>query len=125
MKGGGGAPLGYPLKQTMTMTSKEQTFTVTTEVMEMNNTSLEPALFDPPPGCQMMDMNAMMGAAPAAPARPTHPEPTPAPSATAAPSAQPAACGSSHSAQSCRRSACGVVKINDKSGQSLPTTIFG
>ena len=63
MKGGGGAPLGYPLKQTMNMISKERTITVTTEVVELTNTTLEPALFDAPPGCQTMDMSAMMGGA--------------------------------------------------------------
>ncbi len=50
MKGGGGAPLGYPLKQTMNMITQERTFTVTTEVVELTNATLEPALFDAPPG---------------------------------------------------------------------------
>ncbi|MFZ0705173.1 MAG: hypothetical protein WAM71_06185 [Candidatus Korobacteraceae bacterium] len=123
MKGGGGAPLGYPLKQTMNMITQERTFTVTTEVVELTNATLEPALFDAPPGCQTMDMNAMMGGAShassseATPA-PTHPTasapPAPAPAAqpAAAPAMAPKAAGVVR---------IGVVKINDKSGQSLPT----
>jgi hypothetical protein len=121
MKGGGGAPLGYPLKQTMTMTSQEHTFTTTTEVVELTNATLEPAMFDAPPGCQTMDMNAMAGAqhgaseAPAAAATaPTQPAASapPAPAAAAAPSVPSKAAGVVR---------VGVVKINDKSGQSLPT----
>ena len=123
MKGGGGAPLGYPLKQTMNMITQERTFTVTTEVVELTNTTLEPALFDAPPGCQTMDMGAMMGGAShaseqrgdacadasgrirAAGTRACCP-------AAAAPAMAPKAAGVVR---------IGVVKINDKSGQSLPT----
>lgn len=126
MKGGGGAPLGYPLKQTMTMISKEQTFTVTTEVVELTNATLEPAMFDAPPGCQTMDMSALMGGGAhassaettpvtAAASAPSHPA-TPAP---AAPALQPAAASVAPKATGVVR--IGVVKINDKSGQSLPT----
>jgi hypothetical protein len=129
MKGGGGAPLGYPLKQTMNMISQERTFTVTTEVVELTNTTLEPALFDAPPGCQTMDMNAMMGAAPHAPSSeatpsvataPASTHPTTSTTATPSPAAQPAATASvAPKAAGVVR--VGVVKINDKSGQSLPT----
>jgi len=119
MKGGGGAPLGYPLKQTMTMTSKEHSYTMTTEVVELTNATLEAAMFDAPPGCQMMDMGAMMGGAShSASAEPTHPTttatapPEPAAKPAAAPVPAPKASGVVR---------VGVVKINDKSGQSLPT----
>jgi len=129
MKGGGGAPLGYPLKQTMTMTSKEQTYTMTTEVVELTNASLEPAMFEAPPGCRMMDMSAMMGGAtppvaghetmpatvpsPSSAATPAaSATPTPAPAAAPAPTVVPKASGVVR---------VGIVKINDKSGQSLPT----
>ena len=123
MKGGGGAPLGYPLKQTMTMTSKEQTTTITTEVLELTNTTLEPAMFDPPPGCQMTDMNAMMGGKPPASGAATNAVSTPAPVPPVGPSAQtppasiPAPVAAPKAAGVVR---VGVVKINDKSGQSLP-----
>ncbi len=120
MKGGGGTPLGYPLKQTMTMTSKEQTFTMTTEVIELTNTSLEPALFEPPPNCQTMDMNAMMGTAPAATSAAADPVAKPAPSAAPAPAVQPAP-AATVAPKAAGVVRVGVVKINDKSGQSLPT----
>ena len=61
MKGGGGGTLGYPLKQTMTMTSEQGTFTTTTEVVELTNTSLDAPLFEMPPGCKVMDMSAHDG----------------------------------------------------------------
>ncbi len=130
MKGGGGMPLGYPLKQTMTMTTKERTFTTTTEVLELTNTTLEASLFDAPPGCQAMDTTAMMGgAAPSASPEAgaasatdtgsvaTHAAaagstPAPAPAPAPAPTVAPKAAGVVR---------VGVVKINDKSGQSLPT----
>jgi hypothetical protein len=127
MKGGGGAALGYPLKQTMNMISQERTFTVTTEVVELTNTTLEPALFDAPPGCQAMDMNAMMGGAshasggettaPVAPATAATHSTTSA-AAASAPAAQPTAESVAPKASGVVR--IGVVKINDKSGQSLP-----
>ena len=65
MKGSGSAAMGYPMKQTMTMTSEHGTFTTTTEVVELENASLEASLFDMPPGCKVMDMSAMTGGAPA------------------------------------------------------------
>jgi hypothetical protein len=122
MKGGGGAPLGYPLKQTMTMTNKEQTYTMTTEVVELTNTSLEPTLFDAPPGCRMMDMTAMMGGSTPSPTAEAMPVPAPAaaPVTSAAPAAQPAA-AASVAPKAAGVVRVGVVKIDDKSGQSLPT----
>ncbi len=121
MKGGGGAPLGYPLKQTMNMISQERTFTVTTEVVELTNTTLEPTLFDAPPDCKTMDMNAMMGGASRTPsAETTGAATTPAATHPAAPPAPaPAAASVAPKATGVVR-VC-VVKINDKSGQSLPT----
>ena len=83
MKGGGGAT-GYPLKQTMTMTSDQRTFTTTTEVVELTNTSLDAPLFDMPPGCKVMDMSAMIGGAPT-----THLETAPEPAAAPATAARP------------------------------------
>ena len=122
MKGGGGGPLGYPLKQTMTMTSQEHTFTTTTEVVEITNATLEPAMFDAPPGCQTMDMGAMAGGAGHAPATEATPPATasthPAASAPAAPAPAAAPAMAAKAAGVVR---VGVVKINDKSGQSLPT----
>jgi hypothetical protein len=120
MKGGGSAALGYPLKQTMTMTSEHGTFTTTTEVVELTNTSLEAPLFDMPPGCKVMDMSAMMGGASAT----THSEAAAEPSATPAkaaapPPAEPAAPAMAPKAAGVVR--VGVVKIKDMSGQSLPT----
>ncbi len=123
MKGGGGMAMGYPLKQTMTMTTQGRTFTTTTEVLELTNTTLEASLFDAPPGCPAMDMTAMTGGAAAnasaaaagsvatqGAAAATTPAPTPAPA--------PAAMVAPKAAGVVR---VGVVKINDQSGQSLPT----
>lgn len=120
MKGGGGAALGYPMKQTTTMTSEQGTFTMTTEVVELTSATLEAPLFDMPPGCKVTDLSAMMGGASA----PTHeeaaPEPAAAPkaSATPAPAAAPAPVVAPKSAGVVR---VGVVKIKDMTGQSLPT----
>jgi hypothetical protein len=122
MKGGGGAALGYPLKQTMNMITQERTFTVTTEVVELTNTTLEAALFDAPPGCQNIDMGAITGGAShAASAETTAPVATttaPTHPAASAPTAQPTAASVAPKAAGVVR--IGVVKINDKSGQSLP-----
>ena len=116
MKGSGSAALGYPLKQTMTMTSEHGTFTTTTEVVELENASLEASLFDMPPGCKVMDMSAMTGGAPA-----THAEAPATAPANAAPAAtaQPPAPAMAPKAAGVVR--IGVVKIKDMSGQSLPT----
>ncbi len=136
MKGGGGMAMGYPLKQTMTITTQGRTTTMTTEVLELTNTTLEASLFDAPPGCQAMDMGSMMGGAAASrnaeaassaavaaagsgATATTHG----ATGATAAPAAAatvaaPAATVAPKTAGVVR---VGVVKIDDKSGQSLPT----
>jgi len=119
MKGGGGTPLGYPLKQTMNMITKERTFTVTTEVVELANASLEASLFDAPSNCQTTDMNAMMGGAGASGASASHGS-TPSPSPAPAPAIQPAA-APTMAPKAAGVVRVGVVKINDKSGQSLPT----
>lgn len=116
MKGGGGVPLGYPLKQTMTVTSEQGTFTTTTEVVELTSTTLDDALFEMPQGCKVMDMTAMMGGAPAsasAPAsQPAHAAAAPPPpAAPAAPTVAAKAAGIVR---------IGVVKIKDTSGESLP-----
>lgn len=118
MKGGGGVPLGFPLKQTMTMTSEHGTFTTSTEVIELTNATLDEPLFEMPPGCKVMDMSAMMGAAAASSApAPSQPAPAaaappPTPKAPPAPSVAPKAAGAIR---------MGVVKIKDMSGESLPT----
>ena len=114
VKGGGGGELGYPLKQTTTITSEQGTFTTTTEVVELTNTSLEAPLFDMPPGCKVMDMTAMMGGAapPPAASEPSAPPPAAAPPAPPAPTVAPKAAGAVR---------VGVVKIKDMSGESLPT----
>jgi hypothetical protein len=118
MKGGGGGALGYPLKQTTTMTSQQGTFTTTTEVVELTNASLDASLFEMPPGCQATDMSAMMGGAPAPAGSPVagapapKAEPAPPPPPPAAPAIAPKTTGVVR---------IGVVKIKDMSGESLPT----
>ena len=118
MKGGGGAALGYPLKQTMTMSSPQGNFTTTTEVVELTSATLEAPLFDMPPGCKVTDMSAMMGAAPAQP-EPAHAPATPAQAAAPAPPAKPAAAPMAPKTAGTVR--VGVVKIKDSSEQGLPT----
>ena len=120
MKGGGGGALGYPLKQTMTMASGQGTYTITTEVVELTNTSLDAPLFDMPPGCKVMDMSAMMGGTPPTAHAETAPEPAAAPAAPAAtaPAPPPAPVVAAKTAGVVR---IGVVKIKDMSGQGLPT----
>jgi hypothetical protein len=122
LKGGGGGVMGYPLKQTMTITSEHGTFTTTTEVVELTKTSLDAPLFDMPPGCKVMDMSAMMGGAPAT----THAATTPAPAPAAAPTKPVAASPAPPPAPMVAPKTAGVVrigvvKIKDMSGQSLPT----
>jgi hypothetical protein len=114
-----GTPLGYPLKQTMTMTMPQGTFTTTTEVVELTNTTLDAPLFDMPPGCKVTDMAGMSGAAaaPAGPektaaAKPADAAPAPPPAAAPAPTAPPKAAGAIR---------VGVVAIKDSTGQGLPT----
>ncbi len=120
VKSGGGGALGYPLKQTMTMTSDQGTFTTTTEVVELTNTSLDAPLFEMPPGCKVMDMSAMMGGAPTTAKSETTAEPTATPpAAPATPAGQPSAPVVAPKAAGVVR--IGVVKIKDMTGQSLPT----
>ncbi len=116
---GSGAPLGYPLKQTTTMTMPQGTFTMTTEVVELTNTTLDAPLFDMPPGCKVTDMSAMMGGAPATPggsetpaAKSAEAAPAPQPAVAPAPTAPPKTAGTVR---------VGVVAIKDSTGQSLPT----
>lgn len=119
MKGGGSAAPGFPLKQTMTMTSEQGTFTTTTEVVELTNASLEAPMFDMPPGCRVMDMSAMIGGAGAAKPSEAAPEPAPEPPAKPVePAPAPAHAVTPKAAGVVR---IGVVKIKDMSGQSLPT----
>jgi hypothetical protein len=119
MKGSGGsaAELGYPMKQTTTMTSEHGNYTMSAEVVAVSNTTLEAPLFEMPPGCRVMNMNAMAGgAAPAANNAPP-PETTPAAKPAAAP-APPAAAPVAPKATGVVR--VGVVKIKDITGQGLP-----
>jgi hypothetical protein len=119
MKGGGGTPLGYPLKQTTTMISDQGTFTMTSEVIDISNTALDAPLFDMPPGCKVMDMSAMTGGAPPA----SHVESTPAPaSAPAAPTAAATPAPPPVAPKTAGVVRVGVVKLKDMTGQSLPTT---
>jgi hypothetical protein len=120
--GGGGAPLGYPLKQTISVTSEHGNFTTTTEVLELTNTSLDAPLFDMPSGCRVMDMSAMMGGAPATTPTTAAPEtPAAASPAAAAPAAQPAApTAPAMAPKAAGVVRIGVVKIKDASGESLP-----
>ena len=117
MKGSGGGAMGYPLKQTMTTVSEQGTFTMTTEVVELTNAPADAALFDPPAGCQTMDLSAMMGKS-EAPAPAAEPTPAPAPAAAAAPAPAPAPAIAPKTAGVLR---IGVVKLNDKTGEGLPT----
>ena len=122
MKGSATAALGYPLKQTTTMISDQGTFTMTTEVLEISNTSLEEPLFDMPPGCRVMDMSALAGSAP-----PTPPSAPAAEVATRAPAAHPVPAIPSAPApapvapKTTGVVRVGVVKIKDMTGQSMPT----
>ncbi len=120
MKGGGATPLGYPLKQTMTVTSEQGTFTTTTEVVELTNTTLDAALFEMPQDCKVMELSAMMGGAPAAASESTPAEAAPA--AATPPPAKPAApAAPAVAAKAAGVVRVGVVKIKDSSGASLPT----
>jgi hypothetical protein len=122
VKGGSGGALGYPLKQTTTITSDQGTFTTTTEVVELTSTSLEAPLFDMPPGCKVMDMSAMMGGSPANSASTSTAEPAAAaPPKEPTPAAQPAASAPAAAPKAAGVVRIGVVKITDMSGQSLPT----
>jgi hypothetical protein len=119
MKGSGDATLGYPLKQTITVTSPQGTFTTTTEVVELTNASLDAPMFDMPSGCRVMDMSAMGGASGSTPAAD---EPSAPKTAAAPPPEQPAALPAPALAPKAAGVVrIGVVKIKDMSGESLPT----
>jgi hypothetical protein len=115
MKGSGGV-LGYPLKQTMTMTTPQGTFTTATEVIELTNTTVEAPLFDAPPNCNISNPADVSAGTPTPSASPASESPAkaPAPEAAAAPapSAPPKAAGVIR---------VGLVGIKDATGQSLPT----
>ena len=123
IKGGGSSAPGYPLKQITSIVSEHGTFTTTTEVVELTNTSLDAPLFEMPSGCRVMEMSGMMGSATAT--KPSEPAPTPAPVATVAgetPAAEPApAPAPALPLKVAGVVRIGVVKIKDMSGQFLPT----
>ena len=112
MKGGGG-PLGYPLKQTMTMTTPQGNFTTTTEVIDIEKTTLDDPLFEAPPGCKTIGSSGAIAAAPAekAPPAETKAAAPAAEAAPAAPAAPPKAAGAIR---------VGIVTIKDSTGESLP-----
>jgi hypothetical protein len=123
MKGsaGGIALAGYPLKQTMTMTSDKGTFTTETEVTDLSTVTLDPSLFEAPGECKQVSLpTEIAGAEPSsAPApAPETTTPAPAPKAEAAPAASSAPAAAPKAAGVVR---VGVVKINDATGQGLPT----
>ena len=99
------------------MVTEQGTFTTSTEVVEVTKASLDAPLFEMPPGCQVMDMSAMMGGASAAGSTATAAPPTP--KAEPTPPAPPAAPAVAPKTAGVVR--IGVVKIKDMSGQSLPT----
>jgi hypothetical protein len=121
VKGSGAGPLGYPLKQTMSMETGQGNFTTTTEVVELTNTNLDAPMFDAPPGCKVQDGSATMGGAAAGGASTPDTTTTPKPAANASapkaaapptPAVAPKAAGTIR---------VGVVPIKDATGQSLPT----
>lgn len=139
MRGSGAARRGFPLKETMTTTSQGQTFSMTTEVVDLSTATLNPALFEPPPGYrEVRDHQQLMGSPqqmmacmgkdmggeiaeemPAGAAAPSIPEtaPEPAAPAMAAPAAAPAPPVAPKGSGVLR---IGVVRLNDKTGQYLP-----
>jgi hypothetical protein len=123
MKGGGGTAQGYPLKQTTTIVSDHGTFTTSTEVVNITSASLNPALFEAPPSCRVVNMAGAMGNTPA-PQPPSQPAPEPA--APAAPAAAPKeaappALAAAVAPKEAGVVRIGVVKLKDASGQDLPT----
>jgi len=122
MKGGGGTPLGYPMKQTTTVISDQGTFEMTTEVVEISTTTLDPPLFEMPPGCHVMDTSTVAGGKSSG----SHEESAPEPEPTPAPAAKPAAAATPPvpapvAPKTTGIVRVGVVKIKDMTGQSLPT----
>ena len=115
VKGSGGARLGYPLKQTMTMTTEHGNFTITTEVVEITNTPAEASLFDAPANCKVTNVADTTPATSTPAPSDSAPAPKPAaeqPAAAPAPTAPPKPAGTIR---------IGVVKIKDTTGESLPT----
>ena len=116
----GAGQLGYPLKETRTMASGGQTFTTSTETLELSRATLEPALFDVPAGYrevssfqQLMcapDMGAMMAQAMKGEAD----EEGMAAAAAAAGASQSAA------GKGAGKLRIGVVRIADKAKSSAP-----
>lgn len=122
MKGNGGAALGYPLKQTTTITSPQGTFTTSTEVTALTTASLDASLFDSPAGCTVMNIGGSAPTIASAPAPETAPPPTTATS-QAAPSheAAPAEAAPVAAPKEAGVVRVGVVKLKDETGASLPT----
>jgi hypothetical protein len=121
MKGGGGAPMGFPLKQTTTMISPDGTFTTSSEVVELTNATLEQPLFEMPAGCEVMDMSSLMDKAKAEEASIPAPIPAPVAAAKAPPAAPVATPAASVAPKADGVLRIGVVKIKDMTGQYLPT----
>ena len=117
MKGSGSGALGYPLKQTTTMVMDKGTFTTTTEVIAVTTATLEPPLFDMPPGCRTNDTAAMMGGAASQP-EPTRAPAAVAPAAAPTPAPKPPATVAPKAAGEVR---IGVVKLKDASNEGLPS----
>lgn len=142
-KHSGAAKMGYPLKQTMTMSSGGQTSTINIEVVELNTATLDASLFEMPAGCRVVSsyqelmgvpsMSGMMGGQPPAdmedaaemaamniPSPVARPQPT-APPAQPAPPAPSAAAVTPVAPKGAGVVRVGVVKIKDLTGQYLPT----
>ena len=143
-KHSGAAKMGYPLKQTMTMSSGGQTSTINIEVVELNTATLDASLFEMPVGCRVVSsyqelmgvpsMSGMMGGQPPAnmeeaaemaaamsvPRPATRPQP-PAPPAQPEPPAAAAAPAAPVAPKGSGVVRIGVVKIKDLTGQYLPT----
>ena len=142
-KRSGTAKPGYPLKQTTTMTSGGQTFTINTEVVELTAAPLDASLFEMPAGCRvvtsqrelmgMPSMSGMMGGQPpanmeeaeamaaamSAPPPVARPQPAAPPAQPAPPAAAPAP-ASTVAPKGTGVVRVGVVKIKDLTGQYLP-----
>lgn len=125
---GSGHP-GYPLKQTTTIQSEGHSFTTVSEVVELTSSPLDASLFEMPAGCKVVTsyqelMNiggmvaGMMGGERPPAATPPAAASKPEPPAPAAPVAAPAPVLTAKGSGVTR---VGVVKINDGSGQYLPT----
>jgi hypothetical protein len=122
LTGGITGGLGYPLKQTTAIISDKGTFTTETEVTELSSVTLDSALFDAPPDCRSIELPPGIAAAsepaPAAAPAPTTTTSAPVKAAEPAPSAAPTVAIAPKGAGVIR---IGVVKLNDATGQGLPT----